>query len=76
MNQYAETALSVAQFLSPAILSMTPLRERSLFMTGVGTEDKMIGQLKKLRCARWGRRIIADHRGSVRTYKITLCKVG
>ena len=26
------------------------IRDRSLFMTGVGAEEKMVGQLKKLAC--------------------------
>ena len=33
------------------------LRERPLFMTGVGTEDKMVGVTEKS-CVRWGSRMI------------------
>ena len=39
-------------------------------MAGVGTEVKMVGKLTKLSGARWGKRIIVDHGGSVKTHTI------
>ena len=41
----------------------TLIRERSLFMTGVGTEGNMVGVTEKISTERWCRRIIFDDRG-------------
>ena len=39
-------------------------------MTGVGTEDKTVGVIEKVRCARWERRVISNQGCSVKTYTI------